>query len=100
MAKAKVLTDLMLVNDHVVFEEGEEVYAFWFDAEGVQSVNCEDDLPENAEGWTLHIQEIGINGEKLFCCGEWDFDDVADDRVEIIEANWQPTRPIGNGNCA
>lgn len=94
MAKAKVLENLTLINDHVVFEAGQEVHAFWFDAQGVESRDCEDDLPEDCDGWALHLRAIGENGEMLFSCAEWDFDGVADDRVEIIGPNWSPTRPI------
>ena len=96
MAKAKVLTDLILINDAIAFSAEEEVYAFWFDAEGDASVDREDDLPEDCEGWTLHIQEIGINGEQIFSPSEWDFDCVSDDAVEIIESDWQPIRPIAD----
>jgi hypothetical protein len=87
MAKAKVLRDLMQIDDHVVFEKGEEVYAFWFDSEGIESVDCATDLPEDSEGWTLHIQEIGRNGEQVFHPNEWDFDDASTDDIEIVEAS-------------
>lgn len=93
MAKAKIQENLVLITDAIVFAEGEEVYAFWMDSEGYASVDDEADLPEDCEGWTLHIQEIGANGEQIFQPREWDFDYVSDDAVDIIEANWEPIRP-------
>jgi len=93
MAKARVLQDLVLWDDRTIFEEGEEVFAFWFDGEGGKSVISEHEIPEDCEGWELHIQEIGDGGQQLWSPADWDFDCVADDAIEIIEEGWRPIRP-------
>ena len=97
MAKARVLQDLVLWDDRTIFEEGEEVFAFWFDEDGRKSVISEHEIPEDCDGWVLHIQGIGDGGQQLWSPAEWDFDGTTDDAIEIIEDSWRPIRPGEEG---